>query len=108
MTQFEHMLLGRIDGLTAQVSRLAELVGRLEERQKGQDDRLQDLEEAPAAAPASAPRSRGRGWRENGGLYLSNAAITAIVSALLTLLARAPDAPPATSRPAAAAIEAPR
>jgi hypothetical protein len=96
VTRFEELLLERIDSLTTQVGGIATTVARLEERQKGQDARLEDLEEAPVvrhAAPASARR---RGWRENGGLYLSNAAIAAIVTALLTFLgARPAAAPPA-------------
>jgi hypothetical protein len=93
MTQFEHMLLGRIDGLTAQVSRLAELVGRLEERQISQDDRLEDLEKTPA--PRSAPVAKSK-WCATKDVGVTAAAIVALVTAV----AQAWHAPPPLPSPA--------
>lgn len=95
MTRLEEMLIEQVGELASQLGANNVLYARL-------DERLKRLEEHAEAAPASAPQRPRKGWRENGGLYLSNAAITAIVSALLTLLARPPAAPDAPRPPAAA------
>lgn len=107
MTQFEVMLLNRLDGMTAEVGRLATAVGRLEERQIAQDDRLDELERTPP--PGSRQyQSKARTVARDAGLAISGGTITAVFTALLNLLTAA--TPPAPPRAPAAPthVETPR
>ena len=86
MTDFERLVLTRLNDLADEVRDLATVVARLDERERGQEKRLSTLEQPP---PSSARRS----WKSSKGLYLSNATIAAVVSALLALLSRGADDP---------------
>lgn len=97
MTHFEMMLLGRIDALTGKVGELATAVGRLEERQISQDDRLEELERTPPPAPvarASAAPGRSR-WCVTKDVGVTGAAIVALVTAIAQAVHAPPPAPPA-------------
>lgn len=102
MTQFETLLLGRIDSLTSEVGRMATAVARLEERQIAHDDRLEDLERTPA--PRSATASARSRWCATKDIGVSAAAIVALVTAIAQAVHTPPAMPPAPApRPAAVA-----
>ncbi len=110
MTQFEAMILTRLDTMTAEFGRLATAVGRLEERQIAQDDRLDELERTPPPGSGHSSRqyqSKARTVARDAGLAISGGTITAVFTALLNLLTAAtPPAPPRA--PAPTHVEAPR
>lgn len=111
MTHFEIMLLQRLDGMTTEVGRLATAVGRLEERQIAQDDRLDELEKTPPPH-RQAHHSKGRTAARDGGLVISGGTVSLILSAVLNHFAAAAPVPPPAPTPAQRAaptyIEAPK
>ncbi|MES2384548.1 MAG: hypothetical protein V4593_08360 [Pseudomonadota bacterium] len=113
MTHFEMMLLKRLDDMTSEVGRLATAVGRLEERQIAQDDRLEELEKTPPPQHVSKQyHSRGRTAARDGGLVISGGAVSVLLSAVLNHFATAA-APPLPQPPtqrlqAPSYIEAPK
>jgi hypothetical protein len=104
MTEFERMVLQRLDALTGEVGRCATAVARLEERQIAHDDRLEELEKTPA--PVSGGRDRSK-WCVAKDAGVSAAAIVALLTAIAQAVHGSgnpapppPQPPPAASAPA--------
>lgn len=111
VTHFEMMLLKRLDDMTSEVGRLATAVGRLEERQIAQDDRLEELEKTPPPAHHVTKQyhSRGRTAARDGGLVISGGAVSVILTAVLNHFAATPPSPPPPpAQRAPTYIEAPK
>lgn len=106
MTNFEEMLLGRIDGMTSEIGKLTVAVTRLEERQIHQDDRLEELERTPppGSGAGAAPRSR---WCMTKDVGVTGAALVALATALFQALGTHAPVPPSAPR-APTTIEATR
>lgn len=109
MTHFEVMLLQRLDDITSEVSRLATAVGRLEERQIAQDDRLDELEKTPPPHHISKQyHSRGRTAARDGGLVISGGAVSVLLTTLLNYFATTHEPTPPHAPRAPTFVEAPK